>query len=231
MNSLFEKCCARLDKADLGNLSGLLLLIVSIFVFGLRETPTEMGIAVAASFVYLAFVNLHKFESFKGAGFEGQLRKVVDEANATIAQLKAVAVPLVITGISNLKTDSVLAIGDVDDQISRFKEIVQLQLDLGLDSTRIDEGKVGFYNLTSWVCFEKMMESLIPDSRERSDMYIEYSSEIGHMSDLEPVNIDAAKNFFESRFNDPASKQTIAKAVETAEWLVSQKKALNESNI
>ena len=47
------------------NIIGFILLITSIFVFGLKGMSVEMGIAVAASSIFLAFANLHKFSKFK----------------------------------------------------------------------------------------------------------------------------------------------------------------------
>ncbi|ENU5814308.1 hypothetical protein ACE34P_001864 [Vibrio fluvialis] len=84
------------------DLCGFGLLIVSVFLFGLNEQSLEMGIAVAASGIFLAFANLDKFTRFKGAGFEAELKSVVQEANASIEQLKSVATPLAISSLQAL---------------------------------------------------------------------------------------------------------------------------------
>ena len=47
------------------NTVGFIVLIVSVFVFGLKGMAAEMGIAVAASGIFLAFSNLDKFSEFK----------------------------------------------------------------------------------------------------------------------------------------------------------------------
>jgi len=87
------------------NYIGFGLLVVSIFLFGLKGMVAEMGIAVAASAVFLAFANLDKFSKFKGAGFEAELRSVVNEANATVEHLKSVATPLLVTSVDLMTKD------------------------------------------------------------------------------------------------------------------------------
>ncbi|MCU8356817.1 hypothetical protein M2G48_20800 [Vibrio vulnificus] len=79
------------------NIVGFVFMLVSVFLFGLKGMTAEMGIAVAASCVFLAFANLDKFTKFKGAGFEAELREAVSEANATINELKELAKPLIRT--------------------------------------------------------------------------------------------------------------------------------------
>jgi hypothetical protein len=63
-------------------------------VFGFMKMPTEMGLALVTGCLLLAFLNLEKFESFKGAGFEATIRRAVDEAYATIERLQNIAASL-----------------------------------------------------------------------------------------------------------------------------------------
>ncbi len=60
-------------------------------MFGLMGKPTEMGIAVGAGAIALAFINIDKIQRFKGVGFEAEMKRAVEEANATIEQLREVA--------------------------------------------------------------------------------------------------------------------------------------------
>lgn len=39
----------------------------------------QMGLAIVAGAIAAAFINIDKFKSFKGAGFEAELQKVVEE--------------------------------------------------------------------------------------------------------------------------------------------------------
>ena len=63
-------------------LSAMILLIVST-CFGYLGKPTEMGLAILAGALGLAFSNLDKFSEFSGAGFSAkmkdQLQAVIDK--------------------------------------------------------------------------------------------------------------------------------------------------------
>ncbi|MGQ9371473.1 hypothetical protein [Azospirillum sp. ST 5-10] len=69
-------------------------MILSSLVFGLLGKPAEMGIAVAAGGLACAFANLRHFESFKGAGFSGQLRRKVDQHAVQLEHLTRLAIAL-----------------------------------------------------------------------------------------------------------------------------------------
>jgi hypothetical protein len=71
-------------------LGGLLTLGLAV-MFGVMGKPTEMGIIVVAGAIGLAFLNIDKIQRFKGAGFEAEMKRAVEEANATIEQLREVA--------------------------------------------------------------------------------------------------------------------------------------------
>lgn len=90
------------DNKEVKNSSGcnwwvfvpsFLFLMLGTIYFGVKEQPAEMGLAIIAGAIGMAFSSLDKFEFFKGAGFEAktrELRKVVDEGNETLERLRAV---------------------------------------------------------------------------------------------------------------------------------------------
>ncbi|MFM2478841.1 hypothetical protein [Celerinatantimonas sp. MCCC 1A17872] len=68
-----------------------LVILVLTVIFGWKAMPTEMGIIVVAGAIFLSFLNIDKIQRFKGAGFEAEMRQVVEDANASIHQLRDVA--------------------------------------------------------------------------------------------------------------------------------------------
>ncbi|PEJ57983.1 hypothetical protein CN692_10865 [Bacillus sp. AFS002410] len=70
--------------------------------FGYIGKPTEMGLAIAAGAITVIFINLNKFQSFSAAGVQAELKKTVEEAYATIEQIKEIATPFIWTSITNL---------------------------------------------------------------------------------------------------------------------------------
>ena len=132
------------------NFIGFVLLILSIFIFGLKGMPTEMGIAVVASSIFLAFANLEKFSEFKGAGFHAKLKKAVDEANATINNLKEVAIPLVKTNLSILSNLGRLPKEVFDKNHELFNQLADLQTEIGLEGEDLVKFNNNYLNIHAW---------------------------------------------------------------------------------
>lgn len=54
------------------------LLLIGTVTFGLLGKPAEMGLAIVAAAIALAFSDIERFSKIKGAGFEAELRKQVE---------------------------------------------------------------------------------------------------------------------------------------------------------
>jgi hypothetical protein len=70
--------------------------------FGLLGRPAEMGLVALAGAIGMAFTNIDRIQRFKGAGFEAEMKKVVEEAYATTDSLKELASTLASFGIFSL---------------------------------------------------------------------------------------------------------------------------------
>jgi len=90
----------------LKKITAIVIVIGPSFYFGALDKPTEMGIAVAAGAIATCFLFLDEIEFFKGAGFEArtkkEVEKVVDEATATIDNLRNITTPLLTATINSL---------------------------------------------------------------------------------------------------------------------------------
>src|ERR1700745_3476014 len=53
------------------------ILLIGTLVFGYLGKPAEMGLAIVAASIALVFSDIERFKSFKGAGFEAELREQV----------------------------------------------------------------------------------------------------------------------------------------------------------
>lgn len=69
-----------------------MLLVIST-VYGFLSLPAEMGLAILAGAIGLAFCNIDKISKFKGAGFEAEMNMVhtmlESQTEPTIAQQEA----------------------------------------------------------------------------------------------------------------------------------------------
>jgi len=69
-------------------------LLCASALFGYLDKLGAMTLSVVTGAIGMAFANLDKFSKIKGAGFEGELRKAVDEAYATIASVREISAEL-----------------------------------------------------------------------------------------------------------------------------------------
>ncbi len=149
------------------NIVGFIVLIVSVFLFGLKGMAAEMGIAVAASGVFLAFANLDKFSEFKGAGFEAKLREVVDEANATIENLKEVAKPLIKTNLFALAKAGRFSDGAFNKSHDVYDQLAELQSKIGLDGQDLEKSKASYLNIHAWDMVSELSGNIERAGNER----------------------------------------------------------------
>ncbi len=57
------------------NIAAFVVLFILSFILGLLGKPTEMGLAILSGAIGLSFLNIDKIKSFKGAGFEAEMRQ------------------------------------------------------------------------------------------------------------------------------------------------------------
>lgn len=89
-------------------LSSVILIMVPVLIFGYFGKTAEMGIVLLAGFVCAVFINLDKFSSFKAGKMEATLRDVINEANATIDQLKSLTEPLMQYNLAHIARGNTL---------------------------------------------------------------------------------------------------------------------------
>lgn len=135
-------------RVGLANTLLIALLVILPTVFGWFGKTAEMGVIIVACSLALCFANLHKIESFKGAGFEARMRKAVEEAYATLERVQELVRPVARSNIANV------AYGDRWDSVDRetahqlMAELSGLVPSLELQADlKIQKMVADFYNL------------------------------------------------------------------------------------
>lgn len=128
----------------------IFLLIALPTWFGLIGKTAEMGILIVACSIALCFLNLDKIQSFKGAGFEAQMKEAVEQAYATLESLQNLARPLLRTNIANItfagRWDGI----GPEREHQLMKEIEDLVKTLELDNDLEIKGMIkDFYNFNA----------------------------------------------------------------------------------
>lgn len=69
----------------------IIILIVSLCViiwFGYESKTAEMSLMIIAGSIFLSFLNIDKFKSFKGVGFSAELKDTINKAEITKKELE-----------------------------------------------------------------------------------------------------------------------------------------------
>jgi hypothetical protein len=89
----------------------VLLVVSSVLAF--LGKPTEMGLAILAGAIGLAFANIDKIRKFKGAGFEAEMREKVEAVVAKETEPEPEAITIQKTNlIDGGKRDILTALGN-----------------------------------------------------------------------------------------------------------------------
>ena len=128
----------------------LVIAYTAIFplVFGFMHRPAEMALAAASGCLLFAIVNLEKFESFKGAGFEAKLNKAVNDAYATIDRLQEIAIALTEPIVSSITMHKrMLQYIPMKYRIEQIKDIEKSLISLGIAEDRVNKATEFFYSV------------------------------------------------------------------------------------
>lgn len=119
----------------------LVLIFGPSTAFGCFGKTAEMGIALTAGALAAAFVNFDKFEKFKGAGIEFEIKKaekIISEANATLEQLRAVTEPLIVSNIKII-SEGLTWDGFPEKEEEKFLSIIQTLNSTTLKSSEVEK--------------------------------------------------------------------------------------------
>lgn len=145
------------------------LVLGSVLPFGYLGRPTEMGIALLAGGIAAAFLNIDKIQRVKGAGFEAEMRKAVEEVYATTGSLRQLAKVMLRSTLHMLTMLGRLTGSSEEHQKHVFRsEIERLGKELGLgDDQDLRCTHELFFQYHAWDYFGAFVEQLrnaIPDT-------------------------------------------------------------------
>jgi len=133
----------------------LVVIIVPSYYFGTKGMPTEMGLSIVAGALAAGFLNIDKIELLKGAGFEARMKaevqKAVDEAYATIEQLKTLGKPTIISLLKIIVYHNRLSGLKCSDEHKLIKDLKELARSMSIDnSPDFTETIDVFYRFRTW---------------------------------------------------------------------------------
>lgn len=115
-----------------------LLMMVLAMIFGVQGKPTEMGLIILAGSLSIAFLNIHHIQRFKGAGFEAEMRQVVQEAHATVEQLRILAASSAESTLTTLMAGNFFDGTTLDARLELHDRLIQSLSEIGFSKSQID---------------------------------------------------------------------------------------------
>ena len=208
-------------------------IIVPALYFGIKGKPTEMGIAVIAGAIAACFINLDKFKSIKGAGFEAQLRETketIDKAIITVEKLKEIIAPMILNTLHSITYMGRYSAGGPTSQKDKIRDYCsEIKKGLGIDNDEIEAAVKQYNTYSLWDAFSNIEHSVsyseclgktiianINNALSQPNMYkddklpsVEFIERIfienGIISDKIPVEIKKAFDNYSYRVKNNAS--------------------------
>ncbi|MCX7988891.1 MAG: hypothetical protein N2647_05555 [Thermodesulfovibrio sp.] len=128
----------------------VLIIVFPGFIFGMLSKPTEMGLAIVAGAISATFFNLDKIQRFKGAGFEAEMKKAVDEAYATVDNLKIISTTLVNITLKILTYEGRWGGMSLKSKFELLDDLNNVNKSLSIEDTSIKLSLNEFHRQLTW---------------------------------------------------------------------------------
>lgn len=171
----------------------VVVIIVPALIFGYMGKATEMGLIIVAGSITAAFLNIDKIERFKGAGFEAEMKKAVQEAYATVENLKEMSIPLIVSTLNTIIYSGRWG-GLGTNQTHKLKDDMELLVKkLGINDKKVNDTIEDFYRQHTWDMFQYFTSTYL---KGRSDIN-ELSKKLNDIYNRESTNYPTQKNLLE----------------------------------
>jgi hypothetical protein len=141
----------------------IVLILGPALFFGYNGKPAEMGLALISGSIAACFINLEKFSSFKGGGFEAQLREAkdtVDKAMVTVENLKNVISPLLLSTIYNITYMGRWGGGSVNENEAILQGSKEIIKEFDLNNAELTAAVSTYYRYNTWDAYAKIVSEL-----------------------------------------------------------------------
>lgn len=116
-----------------------LLMLTLAMILGVLGKPTEMGLIVVAGAISIAFLNIDRIQRFKGAGFEAEMRQAVEQAHATVEQLRTLAATSAESTLTILMAGNFFDGATLSTRLDLHDCLIRSLKEIGVPRPQIDE--------------------------------------------------------------------------------------------
>ena len=180
---------------------GVLLTIALATMFGLLSKSTEMGLIIVAGAIGLAFLNIDKIQRFKGAGFEAEMKKAVENAIATIEQLRNVATTSARATLTSLMAANFMSGTTMKNRLELHDQLISNLVDIGASKQQIEEADE-MWKKGVGVIYHRGIKKILEVRNSSNGLNIEASQEFQNLLKFDewkaPSSVEI-KKFIESK--------------------------------
>lgn len=171
----------------LTSLPPILFIFAPSLYFGVMGKTTEMGLSITAGCFTCVFLNIDKFAKFKGIGFEGELKKVIEETHIIIEQMRNLIKPLILLTYNLLTHSEKWSSNHINmeylaNNLLKTIEVLSLENDKDIKSA-INE----YSRFKTWNKYKDFIQSIIEIPQEKTiELYKELHQLIDYSSSKFP---------------------------------------------
>lgn len=139
----------------------IVIIIVPALVFGYMGKTVEMGLMIVASAITVTFLNIDQVQHFKGAGFEAEMKKAVDEAYATIEALKEVSKPTIVATLNEINWSGRFGGLDIKQKHILKNDIECVINKFEFKDKQITDALEEFYRYNTWDFLNNFIKEIV----------------------------------------------------------------------
>ena len=177
---------------------GVAIAFVSAIYFAFNDQWKGMTGMLGATAMFLFFMNLDRIAEFEWLGGKAKTREIVDEARATIEQLRHLAVVFADATITGLIASGRWGGSGADTQVRIRDELIKILRELEVDDAGIEKAQESYVKYLSFYHAQKVLD-FSPDRPSSSEVTDRWN-ELQGRSEVEG-NLPTPEEF-ESFFED-----------------------------
>jgi hypothetical protein len=159
-------------------------------VFGYYDKIAAMGLSAVIGCLLLAFANIEKFESFRGAGFEAKLKKAVKDAYVTIDKLKNLSTSLAEPIVTSITMENrFMQYIPTASKFEMIHDIERCLKELGVSERKIQGTTKFFYELIEHDHVNRIIHNMNKDTNSPTEL----DTAIKYILDKVPKGFDIYK--------------------------------------
>lgn len=154
-----------------------LLMLTLAMVLALLGKPTEMGLIIVAGAISIAFLNIDRIQRFKGAGFEAEMKQAVEQAHATLDQLRTLAAASAESTLSTLMAGNFMGGTTLASRLDLHDRLIKSLEEIGVSESQIDRAE-SLWKKGVGIIYHRGIHCRLEGRKERNQVNMDASPQV-----------------------------------------------------